>query len=311
MPYPDREARLMEVGFVGGLRIESDFALRGLVDERLLDAALGRVVVSRVSSEELVQRAQADPASIALEPGQPGSFLVTSINEVLVAPAVGAAVRSILSYLFGPCLGVIAYRNGLLPLHASAVATAGGCVGFSGHSGAGKSTMVAALSQRGYSIHSDDVCMLGGADNERAQVWPGVRWIRLTEQSVQALDYARGLPDIGGKKHTLGLDPVVKAGGARHLRAVYVLERTTTGEPASVTRLQGSRAAERIIANMYRPALAHRLGAWPKVVIGCAGVANQVPVFLFRRAFEFDRMAESLDLLEAHMAALEDLRQPA
>lgn len=299
----------MEVGFVGGLRIESDFSLPGLLDGPMSDVALGCIVIRRVSGEEWVRRARKEPDAIALEPGEPGSFLVTAGNEVLVAPAAGAAVRSILSYLFGPCLGVIAYRNSALPLHASAIGIQGGCVGFVGHSGAGKSTAVAALSQRGHPIHADDVCMLRNTADGELLAWPGIRWIRLTEQSVRALDYAPTAPRLAGRKHTLELQPALFSAAPRILRAVYVLEEAKAGEATNVVRLRGARAAERIIANVYRPKLAQHVGAWPAVVACCVAIADRVPVFIFRRPLDFSQLTQSLDVLEAHMAAIAGIEE--
>jgi ABC-type cobalamin/Fe3+-siderophores transport system ATPase subunit len=301
----------MEVGCIGGLRIESDFPLCGLLNDDASDSVLGCVVVRRVGREELMRRADADPTAIALEPGQPGSFLVTAGNEVLIAPAEEASLRSILSFLFGPCLGVIAYRIGAIPLHASAIGVRGGCVGFIGHSGAGKSTLVAALGQRGYSIHSDDICMLRHDGKGALLAWPGIHWIRLSDESVRALNYARALPQLVGRKHTLELQPVACSATARALRAVYVLDQVLPAEAASVERLLGSRAAERVIANVYRPALARRVGVWPQVITCSVSIADHVPVFMFRRPLNFAQMADSLEVLEAHLMALEDVRESA
>jgi hypothetical protein len=292
---------MTEVGSIGGLRIESDFALHDLAGAAVCELELGRVVVRRVSAGELARRASMDPAAIALDPGQPGSFLVTRADEVLVAPSAGAADRSILSFLFGPCFGAIAYLNGVLPLHASAIVSGDGCVGFTGQSGAGKSTMVAALSLRGHLVHSDDVCMLRIMPDGELLAWPGIRWVRLTDETVRALDYVPDLPRPTGRKHTLLLKPLPVPATPRILRAMYVLEESAAGEPASIAQLRGARAAERIISNVYRPQLAHHVDVWPTVVASCVAVADSVPVYLFRRPLDFSQLADSLDVLEAHL----------
>jgi hypothetical protein len=290
-------------GSLAGLRIESDFDLHSLAAGCAHDPGPGCVAIRRVTCEELMRRASADSTAIQLSPGQPGIFLVTAANEILAAPAAQATDRSVLSFLFGPCFGAIAYLNHILPLHASAIETAHGCVGFIGRSGAGKSTMVAALSKRGHPIHSDDVCMLQTMSNGELVSWPGIRWIRLTDDAALALDYVQAAAPRTGRKHTLMLEPGRIPVGPSIPRAIYALEESAMGDVASITRLRGARAAERIIANAYRPHLAHELGAWPRAVACCVAIADRVPVFLLQRPRDFARMADTLGVLEAHIAA--------
>ena len=290
-------------GSVAGLRIESDFDLHSLAAGNARDPGLGCVAIRRVTREELTRRASADSKAIRLNPGQPGVFLVTAANEILAAPAAQATDRSILSFLFGPCFGAIAYLNHVLPLHASAIETVHGCVSFIGRSGAGKSTMVAALRKRGHTIHSDDVCMLRTMSNGDLMSWPGIRWMRLTDDAALALDYVEATSPRTGRKHTLMLDTERIPAAPSIPRAIYALEESASGEAASITRLRGARAAELIIANAYRPHLAHELGAWPQAVTCCVAVADRVPVFRLRRPRDFTRMAATLDMLEAHIAA--------
>jgi hypothetical protein len=290
-------------GSVAGLRIESDFDLHSLAAGYARDPDLGCVAIRRVTCEELMRRASADSRAIRMSPGQPGAFLVTAANEILAAPTEQATDRSILSFLFGPCFGAIAYLNHVLPLHASAIETTYGCVSFIGRSGAGKSTMVAALSKRGHTIHSDDVCMLRTMSNGELMSWPGIRWIRLTDDAALALDYVQATAPRTGRKHTLMLERGRLPVAPSIPRAIYALEESAEEEVSSITRLRGARAAERIIANAYRPQLAHEIGAWPWAVACCVAIADRVPVFLLRRPRDFTRLAATLDLLEAHIAA--------
>jgi hypothetical protein len=299
-----------EWGSLAGLQIASDIPLIGVapLDVSLagMPAAAGQLRIRRVSRDEISARARSQAQAIPLEPGQPGSFLITGPEEILVAPAPGAAERSLFAYLFGPCFAAIAYLNRILPLHASAIDTPQGCVGFIGRSGAGKSTTVGALTRRGYSIHSDDVCLIRRGPDDRILSWPGIRWLRLTREAAAALEYADASDIPRGRKHSLPLAPLAEPFAPRRVRALYVLDECAEeeAEPAGITRLHGARAAECVIANAYRPGLARRLDLWPRVVRDCIALAAGTPVFLFRRRLGFEHMEELLDCLESHLRSI-------
>ena len=82
-------------------------------------------------------------------------------------------------YLQGTVFGVIAWLNGMLPLHASCVAAAGRAIAFTADSGGGKSTLAAALAARGFSHVCDDTLVLepaedrviGHADGKPLKLW--------------------------------------------------------------------------------------------------------------------------------------------
>ena len=88
------------------------------------------------------------------------NFLVRNGREVLVQPAPGALPADIRAYLLSPIFSTLCHQAGMYSLHASAVRIGAGVVAFLGNSGAGKSTLAAGLAQRGYTIVSDDICLL-------------------------------------------------------------------------------------------------------------------------------------------------------
>jgi hypothetical protein len=300
---------------LAGLRIESDLPLPGLpaIDaaERSAPSAGGALRIRAVSRDALAREARARPQAMLFDPGYPAAFLVTGPDEILVAAAAGAAERSIFEWLFGPCFAAVAHARGILPLHASAIETAEGCVAFLGRSGSGKSTTVAALARRAYAIHSDDVCWIGRGADERPRSWPSIRRLRLTAQTVIALNYADAPDAAPGAKHSLPLPPLAQPLAARSLRALYVLAASPPAAGASaasavdrITRLRGARAAERVIANTYRPEMARRLGHWQRVVGDCIALAASTPVFLFERPLDFVHLDAALDAFEAHLGTL-------
>ncbi|MDD5598012.1 MAG: hypothetical protein PHV82_08710 [Victivallaceae bacterium] len=86
-----------------------------------------------------------------------GRFRIENGNRITVKHNSAIDSKEILPFLYGACMGASLYQRGLTPLHGSAVATEKGAVLFIGASGSGKSTITAALINRGYQFICDDI----------------------------------------------------------------------------------------------------------------------------------------------------------
>lgn len=87
-------------------------------------------------------------------------------------------------WLNGTVYAAIASLNGLLPIHASAVASNGSIFAFTGAAGAGKSTLVAALGGRGLPMFCDDTMVLDLSDPDRIVCLPGHKRLKLTPEAL-------------------------------------------------------------------------------------------------------------------------------
>ena len=84
-------------------------------------------------------------------------YWVNGSEEVWIERYPNASDDDVRLFLLGSTLGFILHLRHILPLHASAIRTERGAVLFTGVSGAGKSTTLSAMVQRGYPMMADDV----------------------------------------------------------------------------------------------------------------------------------------------------------
>ena len=116
-------------------------------------------------------------------------------------------------------------QRGLLVLHANVALTPSGAVMVSGRSGAGKSTTLAALLQRGCAMIADDVAVLRLGATGSVEVLPGIALMHLWEDAAGRL----GLNTKGLPPHPLRPRKAAVAAPVVHalplpLRAMYLLE---------------------------------------------------------------------------------------
>jgi len=299
---------------LAGLRILSDLPLFGIQtcpDETVQDNEV-RIRRSIISDDLASTTARfrdgqhirgCNGKEVLLEFPRVGRFLVRGGNEILVDLLPACDDGEVRAYLLGTAFGVLCHQRGITPLHASAIDFGGGGVAFVGASGAGKSTLIAALARRGHKVIADDVCFLQFDGEGNIQAQPGVERIRLWEEAMYALGYDRcGVEREmhGYNKYFIPIPPARGPVGRRHLHRVYELQASVDGAIA-LDRLQGARAIEVLMQNVYRLGLAERLGYKPHAFTVCASVARNVPIFRLNRPKHFNALEDTIQALEDHL----------
>jgi hypothetical protein len=224
-----------------------------------------------------------------------GAFRVSPDGNVLAVPDDSAPHSLVLD----------AYRRTVLPqalqffghevLHASAVVTEGGVVGFCAYSKTGKSTLAFALAERGYRPWADDALLFETAGSEaRTLALPFA--IRLRPQSR---DYFGVDPLPAG--------PTARANGtvsigreALPLKALCTLTRAEEdeGEPAIVAPVRAGEAVRNLLPHAYWVSLRDEERT-ARMVRAYLEVAGLVPVYSLRVPHDLERLPSLLDELES------------
>lgn len=150
-------------------------------------------------------------------------------------------------FLWGTVFGTVAWLNGLVPLHASAVDVGGRVVAFTADSGGGKSTLAAALASLGLPHVCDDTLVVAlqqaGVvalpDGKRLKLWDDA--LRMTE--IKAMG---AVPSMPGKSYAV---PMHKATGPLPLTDLVFLER---GDSVVFEPITGAAKLSLLPAALYR-----------------------------------------------------------
>lgn len=144
-------------------------------------------------------------------------------EQIVFAPESEASAEDVPIFILGTVFGILLHQREQIVLHASAVEVNGKAVAFCGASGTGKSTLAAALAQRGYRLITDDICAItlppGGP-----VVHPDGRQLKLWAQAIEKLkleDIRRGR--VRGRLEKFYVEPRNAATEPLPLGAVYML----------------------------------------------------------------------------------------
>jgi hypothetical protein len=224
-----------------------------------------------------------------------GSFDIRSSGrEINWSPASDVRIEAARADVFGRVLAIAMHLQGVMTLHASAVAFDTGAVAFLAPKHYGKSTLAMALTGAGARLVTDD--MLTVRRNRTLTVAPGVQTLRLLGDSASRL----ALP---GMSSHLGVDGkhVVKQADDdglltrdTSLAAIYILSPVTHLEhEASVqrSRLPASLAAISLVTHEKVGALLGRFGA-TKILDRASAVARAVPVYRLQIVRDMERLSD-------------------
>ncbi len=179
-------------------------------------------------------------------------------GNITCLPLPGVSEEVIHTYLLGRVLSLALRLRGRPNLHASAVATARGALGFLGRTGQGKSTLAAACLLQGCEFLTDDVLALEKVGGGYCAL-PGPGQARLAPDALEVLSYpdlalslAQKSPAEDGKVRVWvgnrGLGTAVSV----PLRALYVLAPAAphTAE-VSIAPLPAAVALRELLAHTY------------------------------------------------------------
>jgi hypothetical protein len=219
------------------------------------------------------------------------SFRFTADSDTVTAVPYPPPRRELIETTFHHSVLPLALQAlGREGVHASAVLTPQGVVGFCGKSHTGKSTLAYAMSRRGYALWSDDALVWEKEGHDVRAV--GLPFEPKLRPPALAF-FGYGSPE---EIRALG---VKSASGTAPLRALCVLTRTTpqAGEPiAAVKRLSGGDALTTLLdhAHCFNPYDARRKR---QMMVSYLTLLDRVPVFDVRFEASFTRIFEVVEAI--------------
>ena len=284
-----------------GLRIRSGivlpFAAASPVAEPDVDIRIGRAPAALDAPRVRRPNWEAAPGRFLMYVDGVARYFVREGREITVEPAgddAGARNAVLLGSVFAACLK----QRGILTLHASAAVTDAGAVLFAGHSGIGKSTLLATLVERGYPMLADDVTGVVPDGGGAPLALPAFPCVRLWADAVEAL----GWQGRTGERVRAGVEkyqaPVGRfSGGPLPVRAVVVLARHNQDD-VEIETAPAVTAFALLARRLYRKRYNRAFGQEREQFRAVAALARQVPVVRVSRSLGGAAVTRVADRIE-------------
>ena len=261
---------------------------------------LGAVPAELPESQSGGARFRAAPGKLLVWMDTVARYLVQEGREILVQPKPDATENDLRELLLCSPMGALLHQRGVLPLHASAIATPHGAVLFAGHSGHGKSTLAAHFRRRGFKILADDIAAVTFDAAGRPVVAPGYPQFKLWPDSVAELGHqTTDLRPFRPKMEKFFLAfPDAFHGEPLPLARLYIVEGRNDTDDVGLEALSVPDKLRYLLAHTYRAQYVPGLGREKPHFQSLGRLAAAVPAKRVRRpadgTFRLDQLADVL-----------------
>ena len=208
-------------------------------------------------------------------------YLVTDGREVLVEPW-GGSDDDVACIFAGTPLTALLQQRGMATFHAAAVRTAAGAALLLGRSGDGKSSLAAALVERGYALVGDDVTAVVLRDGAATAV-PGFAALRLWQHALDKMRVAhRAGSRVRGTLEKYWLSAPRFCGESLPVSAAF--ELTSHNRPdIRIESVAPGEAFSVLSKHAHRRRVMDALGQRPAHFRAATAIARAVPVMRVTR----------------------------
>lgn len=230
-----------------------------------------------------------------------GTIRLSGGRELRIEPRPGVGEDSLRATVLGALLSLLLVQRGSFPLHASSVVIEGEAVAIMAPSGAGKSSLAAALTKLGCAFLSDDVSAIE-PDGETPLVHPGIPRLKLAPATLEVLGESLTVhPRLRGEDEKRAVPaPASAHAGAVPLGRIYEIadDEQDVFEP-----LPPQAAMLAVLRNCHRLDLGSRTVGHGELMARSAWIAQRVPVFRLGRPRRLEGLAALARKLLAHASS--------
>jgi hypothetical protein len=230
-------------------------------------------------------------------------FEIRKGRQIRVWPTAGAKQKDIEIFLFGPVWATLCHQRGVLPLHASAIATKRGITALAGHSGAGKSTVAATLSSLGYELLADDILPVSFNQNSIPGAWPYLRRLKLHRDPIIQLAFTPTeiVSETLDKEKYFVRPRRTGDDKWRRLERLYLLENNETASHAPIEQITGADAVRVLVDQTYHFNFIFDTRRFGHHLAFCTRLASKIVIYRLRRSPFSDSREKLGSLISAHL----------
>ncbi len=287
---------------LGGIVIASEFEIEELTPiQEKADVTLKMGKTPENLDNTITKRVlvQINANEVLLQIPDIGKFWIINDKEVIIEVLHPDKTIDAQKYILSFILGVLSFKKGFYPLHGGGVIHNGEAYLFTAHSGAGKSTTIAGLQQRGFTAVADDISNLY-VDNGKIMIHPCFPRFKLWEDSLEMLN----LKNVGEYKLRSDLQkflvPVLNDFSIKPIpvKRIYLLVEDREGK-TFMEEVKGKDKIDILRANNYKPWMVKAFNILKEHFGLMGSISNKVEIKRFNRPLNKAKLNEMYDFLIA------------
>ena len=229
------------------------------------------------------------------------SYYVKDGQEITIELQDDADEKSVRLFLLTNAMAALLHQRNKVALHAGAVVTNDGLIIICGDSGAGKSTTISALQQKGYKVFADDVVVLDEDASGGGIAFASYPTIKLWEDSLEKLGVGELSEEAKLREHVAKYKLHFHEEFTSHplpVAKVFVLKKNETLNEPVIKPLAGVQAFTELYAQLYRTSQINSLEKRNLLFNSISRLAGKIPVQQIERPTEGNSIEKVLALIQ-------------
>ena len=297
--------------YLCGWRVRSDLSLPdlpgwsvssdGLPDLRIRSGSVPASIDPLAFDTPIVHLSNRGECRVTV-PGVATYVISPTGEDVVIAAASGAPPATVRLFLLTVVLGLVCHQRRLLPLHASCVRIGTDVVAFVAPSGFGKSTMAAALVQRGHTLIADDVTAIDPDPPGGPIVWPAFPHVKVWRDALGALGlWSETLDRDRAEIERYRVPTGAFDQAPQRLSAVYLLEWVLHARWTRIVPVTGFDAIGRLRRAVYRDQVGGARFGESAMFSKVGRLGSAVPVYALHQQHGLEFLGKNVDaVLKRH-----------
>jgi energy-coupling factor transporter ATP-binding protein EcfA2 len=227
------------------------------------------------------------------------TYYVREGQEITIDIKPNADDKSVRLFLLANAMAAALHQRQQVALHAGAVVTDRGLVVVSGHSGAGKSTTISALRQKGFAAFADDVVivsqqadkLIGTASYPIVKLWgDSIEKLQLGEIKEESRIREHVPKYINSFHEEFSKEPLI-------IKEIFFIEKIAGNQTPEAKALSGIQAFSYLKEGLYQTSQANTPEYAQYLFQLLSTIAEKVPVTLIRRGDAINSIEEVIRLI--------------
>lgn len=232
-----------------------------------------------------------------------GKFYIKNGDTIIIEPIEIPNYQHLKSYLLSRSFAILLFQRNTVALHGSSILFDDNIYTFCGRSGAGKSSLSAALTIEGYKMLSDDLSVVEFDNNKKPLIYSGFAQHKLCADTI---DYFNISPDSLIKvdhninKFAIPTDNcfVNESYPLSIIIEITVDYKNENNNLVTITELTGEKKLQAIFRNTFKPEMLSDIGLNIQYLNQCLNIAKNIKVFKLSRPKGIFTLKEQISLIK-------------
>lgn len=229
------------------------------------------------------------------------SYYVKEGKEIIIELQPGADDKSVRLFLLTNAMAAVLHQRNKVALHSGAVIFQDGLFLICGESGAGKSTTISALQQKGYRVFADDVVVLEKNKDGQAIAYASYPIIKLWEDSIEKLGMGGINEETKLREHVAKYRRHFHEDFTRQampIRQVFILKKDGAVAEPQKKHLIGVQAFMELQAQLYRSSQYSSSEMKAVLFNSISALAGKIPIQIIHRPVEGNSIEKVITLIQ-------------